>query len=265
MCLTWACSCHHSRLSYRDSVTSMLQTAFTTFSYMKSVFFWFEVNRTLFPRVEFTMSHHWFRWWLGAWTGDTSLSEPVVSLVTDTYMPNLASANKAHWGRVTHICVDISTIIGPDNGLSPDRRQAIIWTNAEILLIGPLGKNFSEILTGIQTFSFKKMHLKMSSAKCRPFFLGLNVNTLRPRQNGRHFADDIHVTSWGLNLVPHNFFCSYFFVGGWELEILIEVTHHRTSRGQVVTIHIEAETKWPTFCRRHFQTYFRQWKCLNFD
>ena len=30
------------------------------------------------------------------------------------------------------------TIIGPDNGLSPGRRKAIIWTNASILLIEPL-------------------------------------------------------------------------------------------------------------------------------
>ena len=74
-----------------------------------------------------------------------------------------------HWGRVTHICVGKLTIIGSDNGLSPVRRQAIIWTNAGILLIRPLGTNFSEILIGIQTFSFKKMHLKMSSAKWRPF------------------------------------------------------------------------------------------------
>ena len=80
-----------------------------------------------------------------------------------------------HWGWVTHICVGKPTIIGSDNGLSPDRRQAIIWTNAGILLIAPLGTNFSEILNGIQTFSFKKMHLKMSSAKWRPFCLGLNV------------------------------------------------------------------------------------------
>ena len=80
-----------------------------------------------------------------------------------------------HWGRVTHICLDKLTIIGSDNGLSPGRRQAIIWTNAGILLIGPLGTNFIEILVGIQTFSFKKMHLKMSSAKWRPFCLGLNV------------------------------------------------------------------------------------------
>ena len=61
-----------------------------------------------------------------------------------------------HWGRVTHICVSKLTIIGSDNGLSPGRRQAIIWTNAGILLIGSLGTNFSEILVGIQTFSFRK-------------------------------------------------------------------------------------------------------------
>ena len=82
-----------------------------------------------------------------------------------------------HWGRVTLIYVSKITIIGSDNGLSPGRRQAIIWTNAGILLIGPLGTNFSEILMGIQTFSFKKMHLNVSSAKWRPFRLGLNVLT----------------------------------------------------------------------------------------
>ena len=62
--------------------------------------------------------------------------------------------------------------IGSDNGLAPSRRQAIIWTNAGILLIEPLGTNFSEILILIQIFSFKKMRLKMSSAKWRPFCLG---------------------------------------------------------------------------------------------
>ena len=43
--------------------------------------------------------------------------------------------------RVTHICVSNLTIIGSDNGLSPGRRQAIIWTNAVILLTGRLGTN----------------------------------------------------------------------------------------------------------------------------
>ena len=79
-----------------------------------------------------------------------------------------------HWGRVTHICVGKLTIIGSDNGLSPGRRQAIIWTNAGILLIEPLGTNFSEILIGIRIFSLKKMRLKMSSAKWRLFGLGPN-------------------------------------------------------------------------------------------
>ena len=80
-----------------------------------------------------------------------------------------------HWGRVTQICVSKLTIIGPDNGLSPGRRQAIDWTNAGILLIGPLVTNFSEILIEIHTFLFKKMHLRMSSGKWRPFCPGLNV------------------------------------------------------------------------------------------
>ena len=76
---------------------------------------------------------------------------------------------------MTHICVSKLTIIGSDNGLSPGRRQAIIWTNAGILLIQTLGTNFSEILGKIHSFSFKKMHLKMSSAKGRLFSLGLDV------------------------------------------------------------------------------------------
>ena len=86
-----------------------------------------------------------------------------------------------HWGRVTHICVSKLTIIGSDNGLSPGRRQAIIWTNAGILLIRTLGTNFSEILSKIRAFSLKKMHLKMSSAKWRPFCLGLNVLTINQK------------------------------------------------------------------------------------
>ena len=77
--------------------------------------------------------------------------------------------NITHWGRVTHICVSKLTIIGSDNALSPCRHQDIIWTNAGILLIGPLSANSSEILIKIQNFLFTKMHLRISSAKWRPF------------------------------------------------------------------------------------------------
>ena len=53
---------------------------------------------------------------------------------------------------ILYICVTKLTINGPDNGLSPGRRQAIIWTNAGILLTGLLGTNFSKILIGIYIF-----------------------------------------------------------------------------------------------------------------
>ena len=82
---------------------------------------------------------------------------------------------EVHWGRVAHICVSKLTIIGSYNGLSPDRHEAIIETKSGTLLTGPLGTNFSEILIEIYVFSFKKMHLKMSSGKRRPFCLGLNL------------------------------------------------------------------------------------------
>ena len=81
----------------------------------------------------------------------------------------------SHRGRVTHISIGDLTITASDNGLSPDRCQAIISTNAGILLIGPLGTNFREILMEIHTFSFKQMHLKRSSAKWWLFCLYLNV------------------------------------------------------------------------------------------
>ena len=72
-----------------------------------------------------------------------------------------------HWGRATHIRVSNLTIIGSDNGLSPDRRQTIIWNNGGLLLIRTLGTNFSELFSVIHTFLFKKMQIKMWSVKRR--------------------------------------------------------------------------------------------------
>ena len=69
---------------------------------------------------------------------------------------NAALLCLTYWGRVMHICVSKLTIIGSDNGLSPGWRQAFIWTNVGILLIGPIGTNFSEISIEINTFSLKK-------------------------------------------------------------------------------------------------------------
>ena len=118
-------------------------------------------------------------WWFHPWEDSTMIG--VVNEVneisefqrrTKTFV---ALIPLTHWDRVTHICVSKLTSIGSDNDLSPGRRQASFWTNAGILLIWPLETNFSEILIELHTFSFKKMHLNMSSGKLQPFCVGLNV------------------------------------------------------------------------------------------
>ena len=73
-----------------------------------------------------------------------------------------------HRDRVKRIYVSKIIIIGSDNDLLPGRRQAIMWTNAGILLIGPSIITLSKILTEINRVSFQQMRLKMSSAKRRP-------------------------------------------------------------------------------------------------
>ena len=140
---------------------------------------------SLFLRVHLTMSQHYFIWWcvaeqvkhyLKLWWSIDSYYYLNQLLSRSLAHFSITSLNEfTHWGRVTHICVSNLTITGSDNGLSPVRCQAIIWTNAGILSIGSLGTNFSEILLRIETFSFTKMHLKMSSAKPQPFRLGLYV------------------------------------------------------------------------------------------
>ena len=141
----------------------------------------------MFLRVQLTICKHWFRQWLGIhlviihflnqwwpsllaqicigaqWVKNSAQFSQHSQLLI--FCVNFSSTYEfefefeftqlTHWGRVTHICVGKLTIIGSDNGLSPERRQAIIWTNAGTLLIGPLGTNLSEILIEIYTFSLK--------------------------------------------------------------------------------------------------------------
>ena len=47
------------------------------------------------------------------------------------------SQGLTYWGRVMQICISKLTIIDSDNGLSPGRCQAIIWTTADILPLSP--------------------------------------------------------------------------------------------------------------------------------
>ena len=76
-----------------------------------------------------------------------------------------------HWCRVTHICVDKLTIIGSDMACRLDSTKPL---SEPVLEYCQLETNFSEISIGIQTFSFKKVHLKMSTW-WRPFCIGLKV------------------------------------------------------------------------------------------
>ena len=62
-----------------------------------------------------------------------------------------------HWGRVTHKCVSKLTLIGSDNGLAPGRHQPIIWTNASILLTGPLEQTLMK---------FQSNFINLQSIKC---------------------------------------------------------------------------------------------------
>ena len=66
----------------------------------------------------------------------------------------------------TDICVSKLTSIGSDNSLLLGQRQAIIWTNFGILIIGFLGTNFSEILIQIQTFVWKMAEMFVSASMC---------------------------------------------------------------------------------------------------
>ena len=84
---------------------------------------WRAYQRRYWPQA----SQHWVRQWLGAWWHQF-ITNSVWAMTID---------GLTHWSWVMRICVDKLSIIVSDNGLSPGRRQAIICTNAGILLIGP--------------------------------------------------------------------------------------------------------------------------------
>ena len=71
---------------------------------------------------------------------------------------------------VTYICVRKPEHYTSNDGLSSDRRYAIIWTNDGMLLIGSSGTLRSEIWVQIQSMLHEQMNCEMSSAKWRPLF-----------------------------------------------------------------------------------------------
>ena len=89
--------------------------------------------------------------------------------IFSVHLCDIVYVSLTHWGRVTHTCISKLTIIVPDNDMSPG-----YLNNVGLLLIVTFGTNFSEIFSEMHTFSFEKMHLKMS-AKWRQFCLDLSV------------------------------------------------------------------------------------------
>ena len=99
--------------------------------------------------------------------------------------PTLVTAALTHRGRVTYICVSKLTVTGEDNGNSPARHQAIIWTNAGILLIGPkeklqwnLNRN-SHIF--IQENAFENVVWKLAATLSLPQYANISYGS---RQSG---------------------------------------------------------------------------------
>ena len=148
------------------------------------------------------MGQHWFRLLPVAWwhKGNKLLPEPIL---TDHQWGHLAF----NWGKfhlhISHykmfenyLFENAATFPGSQwvNSLRPSDAYMRRWTGSSLVQImacrlfgakplsepmleycnWDLGPNFSEILIGIQPFSFKKLHLKTSSAKLRLFCLGLN-------------------------------------------------------------------------------------------
>ena len=98
------------------------------------------------------------------WHGVTHVSEVAVVIAL------------THWGRVTHICVSNVTIIGSDNGLSPDWCQAIIWTSDGNIVDWTLGILRNKLQWNlkrnpyifIQENAFESVVWKMSAILSRP-------------------------------------------------------------------------------------------------
>ena len=145
--LQWCVQCH----VISDRVIATLDC---TYPYSSGLLHWHPGNRMFVPIYGFTNAR---------------------KVTRDDMARNICCLT--HIGRVTHIGVSKLSIIGSDNGLSPGRHQAIIWTNAAILFIWPPGTTINEILIEMHILSFKTMNLGESSTKRRPFCLGLNVLT----------------------------------------------------------------------------------------
>ena len=172
---------------------------------------------------------------------------------------------------MTHICVSKLTIIGSENDLSPGRRQAIIWTNAGILLIWTLGTNFSEILREkkcifIQENAFENVVWNMTAFLSRPQCVKIFQIHARALYLPVQSTTQLY---WMLKRTkPRNYEASYNSIGmhnyswssinrygdkknhNWIMELHdLEVCHlrHSIQLGKIKTILYSAKISLPDF------------------
>ena len=108
---------------------------------------------------------HPHRWW--------NNNRRINSWYRHDIIGSISNTDLTHSDRVTHICVSkLNTII--------------IWTKAGLLLIGPRGTNYDEVLSDIIKSSSKKIHLNVLSAKLRQFCFGFNVLNVTVIYINRH-------------------------------------------------------------------------------
>ena len=104
-----------------------------------------------------------------AWQVDYTHRGPVIWRRLSWILSSSIWPSLTHWNRVTNIYASvILAVIRSDNGLSPDRRQAIICIKVAYCYIWTFGNKFQCNLNQNPTISYKKMYLKISSAKWWP-------------------------------------------------------------------------------------------------
>ena len=129
----------------------------------------------------------------------------------------MLSVRLIHWGRVTHICVSKLTIIDSDNGLAPSRRQAIIWTSAVILLIGPLGINSVKYQS-----KFKHFHSRKCVWTCRlSKILFLPQYLTRNQDKGKHNGWSSQRNGSWISIVEYKLLWSFEI--NWVRQYLVNV------------------------------------------
>ena len=165
---------------------------------------------------------------------------------------------------MTHLCINNLTIIGSDNGLSPGRHQAIIWTSDGQLLIEHLGTNFSEILIEILTFfiqesAFESVVWKMAAILSWPQWVN------RPRSLMHASLIHMYVTreEWFWSGWQFGSFVRIFVPKRWSINVwLNNQPLHCIDSILVILDPLRPKTKWMTFGRWYFPMHFLNKKCI---